>query len=70
MQKLLADELPVLWLLEMDFPTIYRCNVKNLVTTGDRRERRLQGCVEGVTRSDGSRHPGRREAAIRDRADE
>ena len=27
-------ELPVLWLLEMDFPTIYRCNVKNLVTTG------------------------------------
>jgi len=33
-QKVLADELPVLWLLEMDFPTIYRCNVKNLVTTG------------------------------------
>ncbi len=32
-QKILADELPVLWLLEMDFPTIYRCNVKNLVTT-------------------------------------
>ena len=33
-QKILAEELPVLWLLEMDFPTIYRCNVKNLVTTG------------------------------------
>ena len=33
-QKILADELPVLWLLEMDFPTIYRCNVKNLITTG------------------------------------
>ncbi len=32
-QKLLADELPVLWQLEMDFPTIYRCNVKNLVNT-------------------------------------
>ena len=32
-QKLLAEELPVLWQLEMDFPTIYRCNVKNLVTT-------------------------------------
>ncbi len=32
-QKILADELPVLWMLEMDFPTIYRCNVKNLVTT-------------------------------------
>jgi peptide/nickel transport system substrate-binding protein len=23
----------VLWLLEMDFPTIHRCNVKNLVNT-------------------------------------
>ena len=32
-QQLMAEELPVLWLLEMDFPTIYRCNVKNLVTT-------------------------------------
>ena len=32
-QQLLADEVPNLWLLEMDFPTIYRCNVKNLVTT-------------------------------------
>lgn len=32
-QKLLAEELPVLWLLEMDFPTIHRCNVKNLVNT-------------------------------------
>jgi peptide/nickel transport system substrate-binding protein len=33
-QKLLAEELPVLWINEMDFPTIYRCNVKNLVNTG------------------------------------
>lgn len=33
MQKLLAEDLPVLWLLEMDYPTIHRCNVKNLVTT-------------------------------------
>lgn len=33
-QKLLVDEVPVLWLLELDFPTISRCNVKNLVTTG------------------------------------
>ena len=32
-QKLLAEELPVLWLLEMDFPTIHRCSVKNLVNT-------------------------------------
>ena len=34
MQKILAEDLPVLWQLEMDFPTIYRCNVKNLITTG------------------------------------
>jgi peptide/nickel transport system substrate-binding protein len=33
-QQILVEELPVLWLLEMDFPTISRCNVKNLVTTG------------------------------------
>ena len=33
-QKILVEDVPVLWLLEMDFPTIYRCNVKNLVTTG------------------------------------
>ena len=33
-QQILADELPVLWMLEMEFPTIHRCNVKNLVTTG------------------------------------
>ncbi|WP_460449656.1 ABC transporter substrate-binding protein [Alsobacter sp. SYSU BS001988] len=33
-QQLLAEELPVLWLLELEYPTIYRCNIKNLVTTG------------------------------------
>ncbi len=33
-QQILAEELPVLWLLEMDFPTIHRCNIKDLVTTG------------------------------------
>jgi peptide/nickel transport system substrate-binding protein len=32
-QQVLADELPVLWLLELDFPTVHRCNVKDLVTT-------------------------------------
>lgn len=32
-QKLLVEDLPVLWMLEMDFPTVYRCNMKNLVTT-------------------------------------
>jgi peptide/nickel transport system substrate-binding protein len=34
MQKILADELPVLWMLEMDFPTIHRSNIKNLVSSG------------------------------------
>ena len=32
-QKIMADELPVLWFLELDFPTVSRCNVKDLVTT-------------------------------------
>lgn len=32
-QQILAEELPVLWLLELDFPTVFRCNVKDLVTT-------------------------------------
>ena len=32
-QQVMAEDLPVLWLLELDFPTIYRCNIKNLVTT-------------------------------------
>ena len=32
-QQIAVDELPLLWLLEMDFPTLYRCNVKDLVTT-------------------------------------
>lgn len=33
LQKILTDEVPVAWLLELGFPTIYRCNVKDLVTT-------------------------------------
>ena len=33
-QQIMTDELPVLWLLELEFPTIHRCTVKNLVTTG------------------------------------
>ena len=32
-QKILTDDVPVAWLLELQFPTISRCNVKNLVTT-------------------------------------
>jgi peptide/nickel transport system substrate-binding protein len=32
-QQILAEDLPVLWLLEMDFPTVYRCNIQNFPTT-------------------------------------
>jgi peptide/nickel transport system substrate-binding protein len=32
-QQKLSEDAPVAWLLELGFPTIYRCNVKNLVTT-------------------------------------
>ncbi len=32
-QQKLVDDVPVAWLLELGFPTIYRCNVKDLVTT-------------------------------------
>jgi peptide/nickel transport system substrate-binding protein len=32
-QQQVVDDAPVAWLLEIEFPTIYRCNVENLVTT-------------------------------------
>lgn len=32
-QSKLVDDVPVAWLLELGFPTIQRCNVKNLVNT-------------------------------------
>jgi peptide/nickel transport system substrate-binding protein len=32
-QKILTDDVPVAWQLELQFPTITRCNVKNLITT-------------------------------------
>jgi peptide/nickel transport system substrate-binding protein len=32
-QKILVDDVPVAWQLELQFPTITRCTVKNLVTT-------------------------------------
>ena len=32
-QDILVEDVPVAWALELEFPTIYRCNVKNLVTT-------------------------------------
>jgi peptide/nickel transport system substrate-binding protein len=31
--KILIDDVPVAWLLELEYPTITRCSVKNLVTT-------------------------------------
>lgn len=33
MQQILVEDVPVAWLLELGFPTIYRCNIKDLVTT-------------------------------------
>ncbi len=33
-QNRIVEDVPVAWLLELGFPTIYRCNVQNLVTTG------------------------------------
>jgi peptide/nickel transport system substrate-binding protein len=32
-QKILVEDLPILWLTELEFPTVSRCNVKDLVTT-------------------------------------
>lgn len=32
-QNRIVDDVPNAWLLELGFPTIYRCNVKDLVTT-------------------------------------
>ena len=32
-QKEIVDDAPVAWQLELEFPTIYKCNVKSLVTT-------------------------------------
>lgn len=33
-QKKLVEDVPVAWLLELQFPTITRCKIKDLVTTG------------------------------------
>ena len=32
-QKILVDDVPVAWMLELQFPTITRCKIKNLITT-------------------------------------
>jgi peptide/nickel transport system substrate-binding protein len=32
-QKILVDDVPVAWGLELQFPTLYRCKLKNFVTT-------------------------------------
>jgi peptide/nickel transport system substrate-binding protein len=33
-QKILLDEVPVAWLYEINFPTLYRTKLANLVTSG------------------------------------
>lgn len=33
-QKILAEDVPVAWMLELQFPTVYRCKIQDLVTTG------------------------------------
>ncbi len=32
-QAILVEDVPVAWALELEFPTLYKCDVKNLVTT-------------------------------------
>ncbi len=32
-QDIIVDDVPVAWLLELEFPTIYRCNLQNPVST-------------------------------------
>ncbi len=32
-QEILVEELPVLWMIEMDFPTVYRCDLQDFITT-------------------------------------
>lgn len=32
-QKTVVEDAPVAWMLEIEFPTIYRCNIQNLVST-------------------------------------
>jgi peptide/nickel transport system substrate-binding protein len=32
-QKILVEDVPVAWMLELQFPTITRCKVKDLITT-------------------------------------
>ena len=33
-QKMLVEDVPVAWMLELQFPTITHCQIKNLITTG------------------------------------
>ncbi|MDB5819060.1 MAG: twin-arginine translocation pathway signal, partial [Rhizobacter sp.] len=33
MQKILVEDVPIAWLVEMEFPTIYDKRIQNLVTT-------------------------------------
>ncbi|SCK10266.1 peptide/nickel transport system substrate-binding protein [Variovorax sp. HW608] len=44
LQKLLVDEMPVLWLHDLNFPTLYRTKVNNLINTG-------AGLVDSLTQT-------------------
>ncbi|OCX64706.1 peptide ABC transporter substrate-binding protein [Thioclava sp. SK-1] len=33
-QKEIVDDVPVAWMMELEFPTIYRCGVQDLISTG------------------------------------
>jgi len=33
-QQILHDDVPLAWIMELAQPTIYRCNVHDLITTG------------------------------------
>ncbi|WP_366554775.1 ABC transporter substrate-binding protein [Aquibaculum sediminis] len=33
MQKIIVEDAPIAWLLEIEFPTIYRCDMKDLIQT-------------------------------------
>ena len=32
-QQILVEDLPILWLTEMEFPSVHRCNIKDIATT-------------------------------------
>lgn len=43
-QRIIVDDVPVAWLLELEFPTLYRSNIKNLVNSAT-------GLNDGIARA-------------------